>query len=785
MTEILASVSIPSVISKEECIYCYETPINDCHQHEITDSMHKLNICFRCWQPTCERHVSLHKDVTKNSCDSSHTTFFTIAKVKKVTDPKKTSDDSNNKKLKLQIVDKTEDELFDTLWQITKWASNEESFKVVMASYDGSTIPPFVQEKVDLILKAKSQHLVDQTNSWQLEINTCKHIKEIQNNISTTSSNINLHKCKSCDLKENLWLCLHCGNVGCGREQVGIEGNSHALRHYEDSKSHPVAVKLGSLSDKSSDIYCYECDDDVKFDNLSTFKKVLSQYGINLDNVAASEKTLVELQVEQNMNWNFQMVDSEGKELKSLKAGDDFGVGLINLGNSCYLNSILQCFYNGGIPNWSVEELGTEFPLSVVYPSNNLKCQLLKLTNAMKIESDLYPNGIKPTAFKKCIGGSHNEFSSNRQQDAMEFLTYMIDVLDNKIFNTANNPNDTMRFIMEDKIQCQKCKGVKYMTEPCEAIQLPLIENTEPQDLLERIHSYFQGTSIEFNCPKCKEVTLATKTPSFKTLPDTLIISPIRIKLVNWTPVKTNNILTIPGLDNSVAETDLLDMSQYISGGYNPELETLLDDAGSDSESEFKPNEMLASQMMEMGFTLNAVSRSLYATDNCDLEAATNWLFQHIEDPDINDEFIPPKASGSAKNDIDPNSLNSMLSMGLDPKLCRKALILNSGDVNRSVEWVFNNMDDDGELPKEEPTTKNNNKDNYGNLNHVPYKLTAVVCHKGQSAHSGHYVAFIRKIVDGKLSWVLYNDEKIVIADSLKEVQKNGYIFFYSRTSDW
>jgi len=51
-----------------------------------------------------------------------------------------------------------------------------------------------------------------------------------------------------CDLKENLWLCLTCGSLGCGRKQVGgLDGNGHALSHFNESQ-HSVSVKLGTIT---------------------------------------------------------------------------------------------------------------------------------------------------------------------------------------------------------------------------------------------------------------------------------------------------------------------------------------------------------------------------------------------------------------------------------------------------------------------------------------------------------------------------------------------------------
>ena len=42
--------------------------------------------------------------------------------------------------------------------------------------------------------------------------------------------NKDLSKCASCDLSTNLWLCLTCGNTGCGRANWdGSGGNSHGI----------------------------------------------------------------------------------------------------------------------------------------------------------------------------------------------------------------------------------------------------------------------------------------------------------------------------------------------------------------------------------------------------------------------------------------------------------------------------------------------------------------------------------------------------------------------------
>src|SRR5699024_3313437 len=106
-----------------------------------------------------------------------------------------------------------------------------------------------------------------------------------------------------CDLKENLWLCLECGNPGCGRSQLGgVGGNCHALAH-SDMPPHAVAVQLGSISaDGSADIYCYKCNEERTDPNLATH---LANWGIDITGREKTEKSLMEMQVEHNLKWEF------------------------------------------------------------------------------------------------------------------------------------------------------------------------------------------------------------------------------------------------------------------------------------------------------------------------------------------------------------------------------------------------------------------------------------------------------------------------------------------------
>lgn len=756
----LLSIEVPLSIENDDCVYCFENMKN-----RTKDDGHSLHICLTCFQCFCEDHWALHQEVVVHEHGCTHDLSLKVSKVLKPEE--KPSSPPLEKKLKLEVKDVNEDDLYDTYWSLQSLENGE------LLSAVSENVPSDIMAVINKILNAKSASFQDLSNTWTLEIRPCKHVESFDVSKLTKADNFSLSSsCNTCGLESNLWLCLHCGNVGCGRQQIGIEGHSHALKHYEETENHCLAVKLGSLAKGTSDVYCYACDEDVRFTDHGKWESILKFWGIDLSNKQADEKTLIELQVEQSMKWDFKMVDSKGHELQSLPNDLRYGVGLLNLGNTCYLNSVIQILLNGGVKNWNLDSLG-DFPSDVIYPRNNLKCQLIKLRNGMKQDATKYSGGIKPTSFKKVVGGSHEEFSTGRQQDAMEFFSYLSDKLDRDVFAKLDgSPNDAFRFKMQDKFKCSKCNQVKLVDQVTEFIQIPLIRMEESQTIEDRLRDYFAEELIEFHCPTCKEVTLATKTTGFVTLPQTLILNPTRTEIINWQPSKTSDQLVVPGIRNDA----VLDITCYSAKG---KLEDEIEFAEEGSES-FSFNESALVQLKEMGFSEGAAKRALYASNNTDSETAMNWLLQHLDDPDLNDDFVPPSNAQGAEK-VDNTSLDDMIAMGLDPKLCRKALLLNNGNVPLSVEWVFSNMDDDGEIAGGNGVQP---EKMYG-INPFPnarYTLSAAICHKGNSVHSGHYVAFIKKNVDGKDQWVLYNDEKILLANaesSMDEIERNGYIFLF------
>ena len=86
-------------------------------------------------------------------------------------------------------------------------------------------------------------------------------------------------------------------------------------------------------------MYCYVDDEEIVDPML---RQHLAVWGIDLAGVVVTEKSLAEMQLDLQYKYSFNMSSAEGVPLQAV-----FGpglTGLVNLGNSCYVSSVIQVF---------------------------------------------------------------------------------------------------------------------------------------------------------------------------------------------------------------------------------------------------------------------------------------------------------------------------------------------------------------------------------------------------------------------------------------------------------
>ncbi|KAJ2995757.1 hypothetical protein HDV02_000501 [Globomyces sp. JEL0801] len=185
-------------------------------------------------------------------------------------------------------------------------------------------------------------------------------------------------------------------------------------------------------------------------------------------------------------------------------------------------------------------------------------------------------------------------------------------------------------------------------------------------------------------------------------------------------------------------------------------------DDSTDSGPQF--NQEVVDQLLAMGFSENRCKRAILNTGHGGAEAAMEWLFSHMDDPNLDDPIT------SAAQSIPLEQLMPLMDMGFNQKQAERAMKETNNNMERAVDWLFSHPDIEEQVTESTLTIQND-------TNPANYKLAAFISHKGTSAQCGHYVAYIRR--DDK--WVLFNDAKVVeIPDILPHVQ-DAYVYIYQR----
>ena len=184
-----------------------------------------------------------------------------------------------------------------------------------------------------------------------------------------------------------------------------------------------------------------------------------------------------------------------------------------------------------------------------------------------------------------------------------------------------------------------------------------------------------------------------------------------------------------------------------------------------------------------MGFSRNGCTRALYETKNSGVEAAMNWVMEHMGDANFNDPFVDPNAAKPKKSIVVPDEGNIMMLMDMSftREQAIKALKMTDNNMERAVDWIFAHPGDMGgdeadEASADNDTNEANDKANLTNGS-PKYKLVAFISHMGTSHMVGHYVCHILK--EGK--WVIYNDAKVALSQN--PPKGLGYLYLYQRIS--
>lgn len=181
-------------------------------------------------------------------------------------------------------------------------------------------------------------------------------------------------------------------------------------------------------------------------------------------------------------------------------------------------------------------------------------------------------------------------------------------------------------------------------------------------------------------------------------------------------------------LDVDVIVPEELNLEKLRFGGRKPDDDMLPESVeaptGAASKKSERPqvNDQYVKALLEMGFEQRQAETAVFMSKNESADAAAEWLFTHLDDPDF-DTYHP------------------------DVQLAASTSIAET--IKKREKRFF-----DGP---------------------AQYTLRGFITHMGSSPHSGHYVCHLRR--DGV--WYLYNDEKVAVSQN--PPKSLGYIYLYEQ----
>ncbi|XP_065200121.1 ubiquitin carboxyl-terminal hydrolase 5 isoform X1 [Planococcus citri] len=803
----ISSINVPQPndkVYKDECVYSFDSPFTDTG----------LYVCMKTFYGLGKEHLERHHRKT-GSCVYVHMKY---EKILLETNEPELAESKKPTRLAIGVQGGFDADPLSKKFETRKSYSIVILPQLVIIPWPNDGLPEKAITAVYGIINAESASRLAELESgaWDGEIRAVtKHtnLVQVETNKKVPPSG---WKCERCELTTNLWLNLTDGAIMCGRKFFdGTGGNEHALKHFHET-GYPLAVKLGTITkDGKADVFSYDEDDMVEDPHLVQH---LAHFGINTANMVKSDKSMVELELDLNQKFGeWAAIQEAGSNLQPLY-GPGY-TGLNNLGNSCYLNSSVQVLFTvPGFIKKYVEEAPRIFDGVTGNPAQDFNAQMAKLGTGLLSgkyshqPEDEYDNSfsISPNMFKTVIGKGHPAFSSKNQQDAQEFFLYLLTVVERNSRHQFD-PTECFKFKIEERYQCRSSSKVQYFyrTDSCLPLMIPLDAAINKSEVLEyeaklaqHAASGNKGEPIEIVRPRIKfesclqafiqsEVvdqfyssaikgkTEALKTTRLSNFPQYLIIHLKKYTLrEDWTPVK---------LDVSVEVPDILDLSALKGLGLQPG-EELLPSEDDAAQGGVQFNEALLAQLMDMGFPIDACKRALHFTKNENLENATNWLMEHIDDPSIMEPFTLPKTSNSRAAGgsccltdfvVDEAAVAQLISFGFTRNHVIKALQETSNSVERAADWLFNHPDDGDTVmmdtspaPTSEPAPGQSSSASESDYR---YRLKAFISHMGPSPAVGHYVCHINK----QDKWVIYNDEKVALSEN--PPKDLGYVYFFER----
>lgn len=241
----------------------------------------------------------------------------------------------------------------------------------------------------------------------------------------------------------------------------------------------------------------------------------------------------------------------------AMRKGDTNRRGLVNLGNTCYMNSVLQALNQTAVSRLFVSDA----ILSLLSQRDIRSC---RLANAFRkvirgLNDPNYSSAFSPSILKEAIGDVYEPFRGYQQQDANEFLHVLLDGLHNglnskkssssavQIDNSKGRDEELAGAFMDNysrknsseiinlfgfqertAVMCPYCSQIYRSFNISTGIEVP-IGKREPVTVEDCLATYCKEEKLDkdslYSCEKCKRKVQASQQLTLYSTPLILIIT--------------------------------------------------------------------------------------------------------------------------------------------------------------------------------------------------------------------------------------------------------------------
>ncbi|XP_062516621.1 ubiquitin carboxyl-terminal hydrolase 3-like [Corticium candelabrum] len=374
--------------------------------------------------------------------------------------------------------------------------------------------------------------------------------------------------CEECRARKNPWICLTCGRIHCGRYI-----NAHALSHFDKEPAHCVCL------DQSTAVFCYRCDEFVINDTPLKHVERLRQEIADKQERNRRRRLAVKSDEEPSRKKSARL---DGKPTDAVVKCHR--VGLRNLGNTCFMNSVLQSLSN-------IKEFTLYFMRLPSFDSCREKSRGSHGYFTRQKGPDENMESSLVEEVRKCVCALCNEgaaphspdtlfavvwqivprFRGYQQQDAHEFLRYLLDKLHSELLEYAKRNNSSRQTIvsgifggqLRSEVNCLTCESLSIKHDPILDLSLDIPQQFvnmrgkgRPQCRIQDcLASFVQKEELDetefYQCTRCQSRQRSTKKLWMTSLPPVLCLHLKRFRFTNMFRTKIDIHVQFPimGLD--------------------------------------------------------------------------------------------------------------------------------------------------------------------------------------------------------------------------------------------